>query len=163
MGDLRRAFASSLDATQCDRESLRSASRRAGLRLISQRCPARVALGAPARRRVRALMRSGDVVAYSTLTEGRVRRRLRRSRKPLFSARNSEHRPGRSADVRPSPMIRWWQLCDSDHRQAGRSLTRLSHARGALKCWFTKITSASRTLASQRNGHSLTSYGVKAY
>jgi hypothetical protein len=53
MGDLRRAFASSLDATQCDRESLRSASRRAGLRLISQRCPAPVALGAPARRRPR--------------------------------------------------------------------------------------------------------------
>jgi hypothetical protein len=41
VGDLRRAFASSLDATQCDRESLRSA----GLRLISQRCPAPVALG----------------------------------------------------------------------------------------------------------------------
>src|SRR6202020_2413106 len=55
------------------------------------------------------------------------------------------------------------QLCDGDHRQVGGSPARSSDAHGALKCWFTKITSASRTSASQRSGHSLTSYGVKAY
>jgi hypothetical protein len=33
----------------------------------------------------------------------------------------------------------------------------------ALKCWFTKIISASGTSADQRRRHSLTMYSVKAY
>jgi hypothetical protein len=39
-------------------------------------------------------------------------------------------------------------------RQASWLLARSSDAHGALKCWFTKITSASRTSASQRRGPS---------